>query len=70
MVCNGDRQQQQNDTIVSSQLNDRASDMSGKSNRTDGSSVLQQQILRSFKQKEYGNLKPVLVEAAERNKSP
>lgn len=55
---------------MSSQLNDRASDMSGKSIRTDGSGgVFAQQILRSFKQKEYSSLKPVLAEAAERQKS-
>lgn len=62
---------QRTETVVSSRLNDRASDLSGKSNHTEGSrgGVFSQQMLRSFKQKEYGNLKPVLAEAAERQKS-
>jgi len=68
-LCNGDGKHQQTDTIMSSQLNDRASDLSGKSNHTEGSrGVFSQQMLRGFRQKEYGNLKPVLVEAAERQK--
>lgn len=51
-------------------MGERQSDLSAKSSNTDGSSVLKKNILRSYKQKEYTNLKPVLLEAAERHKSP
>lgn len=47
--------------------------MSGKSNLTDNSAkangMLSNQILKKFKSKEYSNLRPVLIEAAERQRS-